>query len=242
MAGLELLADQGIRMDGRRPGELRKIDCKLGVSTSADGSAFFQQGNTKVLATVYGPHEVTVRKGKAATDHAIINCQYRTAPFSTSTRNKVSRNDRRCLEMSIILRQAFEAAVLTSTYPGSQIDIFFLVLYSDGGNLSACINAGTLALINAAIPLKDYLCACCSGFVNETPLKDINHYESILGGTELNLAMLRKSEMIVCDELTARIHRDHLGKIRKMAMQGCHDISAILDAAIKKHLALVKIT
>lgn len=60
MAGLELLSDQGIRMDGRRPNELRKIECKLGVSEGADGSAYFQQGNTTVLATVYGPHEVRV--------------------------------------------------------------------------------------------------------------------------------------------------------------------------------------
>ncbi|GFS72393.1 exosome complex component RRP41, partial [Nephila pilipes] len=57
MANLELLSDQGIRMDGRRPTELRKIECKLGVSDGADGSAYFQQGNTTVLATVYGPHD-----------------------------------------------------------------------------------------------------------------------------------------------------------------------------------------
>lgn len=62
MAGLELLSDQGIRMDGRRPTELRRISCKLGVSASADGSSYFEQGNTKVLATVYGPHDVNIQQ------------------------------------------------------------------------------------------------------------------------------------------------------------------------------------
>ena len=58
MAGLELLSDQGFRVDGRRTHELRKIQCKLGVFSQADGSAYVEQGNTKVLAAVYGPHEV----------------------------------------------------------------------------------------------------------------------------------------------------------------------------------------
>ena len=58
MAGLEMLSDQGFRIDGRRPQELRRIQCRLGVFEQADGSAYIEQGNTKVLATVYGHHEV----------------------------------------------------------------------------------------------------------------------------------------------------------------------------------------
>ena len=48
----------GLRVDGRRPPELRKLQCRLGVFRQADGSAYLEQGNTKVLATVYGPHDV----------------------------------------------------------------------------------------------------------------------------------------------------------------------------------------
>ena len=57
---LELLSDQGFRVDGRRADELRRLQCRLGVFTQADGSAYVEQGNTKVLAAVYGPHEVRV--------------------------------------------------------------------------------------------------------------------------------------------------------------------------------------
>ena len=59
MAGIELLSDQGFRTDGRRPHELRKIQCRMGVFRQADGSAYIEQGNTKALATVYGPHEAS---------------------------------------------------------------------------------------------------------------------------------------------------------------------------------------
>ena len=51
---------QGLRVDGRRSRELRRIHCSMGVLTQADGSAKLEQGNTKVLATVYGPHDVRI--------------------------------------------------------------------------------------------------------------------------------------------------------------------------------------
>ena len=49
----------GLRIDGRKPTELRKIQCEVGVFAQADGSATFSHGNTKVIAPVYGPHEVS---------------------------------------------------------------------------------------------------------------------------------------------------------------------------------------
>lgn len=58
MSGLELLSEQGYRVDGRRAGELRQIRARMGVFAQADGSAYLEQGNTKALAVVYGPHEV----------------------------------------------------------------------------------------------------------------------------------------------------------------------------------------
>ena len=58
MAGYELLSDQGLRLDGRKPEELRQIKTRLGVFGQADGSAYLEQGNTKVLAAVYGPHDM----------------------------------------------------------------------------------------------------------------------------------------------------------------------------------------
>ena len=61
MAGLELLSDQGYRVDGRRAGELRNIQARMGVFAQAAGSAYIEQGNTKALAVVYGPHEASGR-------------------------------------------------------------------------------------------------------------------------------------------------------------------------------------
>lgn len=59
------------------------------------------------------------------------------------------------------------------------------MLQSDGGNYCAAINASTLALIDAGIPMKDIVCACSATFVKDTPLVDVNHMEENHAGSEV---------------------------------------------------------
>ena len=105
------------------------LKCRLGVFGQADGSAYLEQGATKVLAAVYGPREPRQRGG-AETSEVKVNCQYSMAVFSTSERKKRPRGDRKSQEMSQHLRQTFEAAIKTELYPRSQIDIFVEVGYA----------------------------------------------------------------------------------------------------------------
>lgn len=129
----ELISKIGLRLDGRRAGELRRVRCKLGVFSEPDGSAYLEQGLTKVLAAVYGPHEVRGGRSKALHDMAVVNCQFSMAVFSTGERKKRPRGDRKSSEMSIHLRQALLAAISTELYPWSQIDVYVEVLHADGG-------------------------------------------------------------------------------------------------------------
>ncbi|KAK6174649.1 hypothetical protein SNE40_017885 [Patella caerulea] len=239
MAGLELLSDQGFRIDGRRSHELRKIQCRLGVFKQADGSAYIEQGNTKVLAAVYGPHEVKGSRAKMLQDKVLVNCQYSMATFSTGERKRRPRGDRKSTEMTMHLKQTFDAAIITNLYPRSQIDIYVEVLQSDGGNYCASVNAATLALIDAGIPLKDYVCACSAGFVNDTPIVDISYLEESGGGPELIVTILPKSEQIVFLEQNSRLHEDNLSKVLDVASKGCKDIYAILDRAVRDHVSKV---
>jgi hypothetical protein len=43
---------KGLRLDGRKAGELRRIQCRLGVYGQADGSAYLEQGNSKVINVI----------------------------------------------------------------------------------------------------------------------------------------------------------------------------------------------
>lgn len=62
------------------------------------------------------------------------------------------------------------------------------MLQSDGGNYCASINAATLALIDAGIPMKDIVCASSSSFIKETPIVDINNMEESQAGVEVSRA------------------------------------------------------
>ncbi|KAL5021551.1 hypothetical protein ScPMuIL_000706 [Solemya velum] len=239
MAGLELLSDQGFRIDGRRPHELRKIQCRLGIFKQADGSAYIEQGNTKVLAAVYGPHEIRGSRGKALHDKVLVNCQYSMATFSTGERKRRPRGDRKSQEMTMHLKQTFDAAIQTALYPRSQIDIFVEVLQSDGGNYCASVNAATLAVIDAGIPMKDYVCACSASFVSDTPIVDISYLEESSGGPELIVATLPKSEQIVFLEQNSRLHEDNLSKVLDLAVKGTKDVHHVLDQAVREHVSQV---
>jgi ribonuclease PH len=76
----------------------------------------------------------------------------------------------RSIEISLLLRQSFESVILTSLYPGSTVSLFVQVLSNDGGAFAASVNALTLALTNAGIPMKDMLIAATVGMGDTTPL------------------------------------------------------------------------
>merc|ERR1712192_175659 len=202
----------GLRLDGRKASELRRIRCRMGVYGQADGSAYLEQGNTKGLAAVYGPHDMRERKRRP-------------------------RGDRKSMEMSQHLKQTFEATIKVGLFPRSQIDIFVEVLQADGGNYCACVNAATLALIDAGIPLVDYVSACTASLVADTPLVDVSSLEATTGGPELTVAAHPKSGQIVLLEMSHRFHLDHLDKVMEVALAGCRDIHTILDAAVRSHVA-----
>jgi len=80
-----LLDENGIRCDGRKVDEPRRIMIKAGVLKNADGSAYIEFGENKILAGVFGPRDVHP-KHMADTDTGIIRCRYHMSPFSVTER------------------------------------------------------------------------------------------------------------------------------------------------------------
>lgn len=71
--------------------------------------------------------------------------------------------------MASFVKQTFEPVVITTLYPRSQIDIYLQVIQQDGGVLQACVNAATMALIDAGVAMTDYVCACTAGWIDREP-------------------------------------------------------------------------
>jgi len=231
-----LLSTEEFRQDGRRPEELRSVHCGLGVFSQADGSAYIAQGNTKVLAAVYGPHEVCGSRTKSLHDQVLVNCQYSQAVFSTGERKRRPRGDRSSIEMTQHLRQTFDSTILKYLCPRSQIDIFLEVLQADGGNYSACVNAASLALMDAGVPLNDIVCACTASVVDdETVVVDVSQSEQTSGGGELTVALLPRFDRIALLRLDGRLHVDQLDRLLSAAADGCRRVHGILEHSVRQH-------
>ncbi|VVB13314.1 unnamed protein product [Arabis nemorensis] len=169
-------------------------------------------GNTKVIAAVYGPREIQNKSQQQKHDRALVLCEYSMAQFSTGDRRR-QKQDRRTTELSLVIRQTMEACILTELMPHSQIvsfimhiDIFLQVLQADGGTRSACINAATLALADAGIPMRDLAVSCSAGYLNSTPLlelraneisiSDLNYVEDSAGGADVTVGILPKTDKV----------------------------------------------
>jgi len=148
-----LIDENGLRLDGRRPDELRPIKLEIGVLGNADGSAYIEQGKNKILVGVYGPREIHPKHAELP-NRAVLRCRYRMAPFSTEERKNPAPS-RREIEISKVIREALEPAVMSEYYPRTVIDIFIEALQCDGGTRCAGIVAASLALADAGIPMRD---------------------------------------------------------------------------------------
>jgi exosome complex component RRP41 len=158
------------------------------------------------------------------------------ATFSTGERKNRPKGDRRSIEATSLIKQTFESSILVNLFPRSQIDIYVQVLQSDGGDLAVCINAASLALIDAGIPMRDFVCACSAGYIDDKPFVDINYIEKTAKGPSLTLANLPKSEKIVLLLMESTVHEDNLKKVMDMGMKGCQMVYTVLNTFVREHL------
>ncbi|KNE63724.1 hypothetical protein AMAG_08811 [Allomyces macrogynus ATCC 38327] len=160
----------------------------------------------------------------------------RRPPFRASSAGKHASLTGKKWGARLRTGDTFEAVVDTSIYPRSQIDIYLQIMQADGGQVQACINAATLALINAGVAMRDYVVACTVGNVDGTPLLDLNHIEVSQGTPEITLAMLPRSGNVVLIQLESRLHMDKLEKTLQLAKDGCAQIHELLDEVVRKEL------
>ena len=130
-ANVVLLDENGIRSDGRKVNETRKVTIKAGVLKNANGSAYIEFGGNKILAGVFGPRDVHP-KHMSNPDTGILRVRYHMEPFSVGERKKPAPS-RREIEISKVIKEALEPAVMLENFPRTAVDVFLEVLQADGG-------------------------------------------------------------------------------------------------------------
>ncbi|GAM83470.1 hypothetical protein ANO11243_014580 [Dothideomycetidae sp. 11243] len=236
-----------LRIDGRRWNELRHLTGQIGTQAAADGSSYLEMGNTKVLCTVIGPAESTTasrRGGRASeqTSSARVDVEIDVAGFAASgDRRRRARGDKRTTELAHLLTTTFSSALFTHLFSHSTIAITLHVLSSDGSLLAALINAATLALVDAGVPMPDYVAAVTAGSTatyasndgEADPLLDLSGAEE----TELpflTIATVGKGK-VACLLMETRVQAARLEAMVAVAVDGCAEVRKLLDEIVRAH-------
>jgi len=228
---MSVLDEFGFRKDARRPKQIRNIVYQMQVCPDADGSAYFQQGETKVICAVYGPRECEQRS-RISDDGCCINCQFSQTTFATSDRRNRPRGDRRANANNRLLERAFESTIQTNLYPRCQIDLYFEVIETDGGTLAACVNSGSLALSDAGIHMKGLASAAECGNVDGIPCADMSSSEHTDVIPRLTIATISGKEKMIMVEMKNLVHRMYFSKLVKMGLETCAQVHTCLQAAV----------
>src|SRR5215211_7072906 len=225
-----LIDENGKRTDGRSIDELRDVKITIGVIKNADGSAFIEFGKNKIIVAVYGPREVHP-KHMALPDRCVLRCRYHMSPFSTDTRKNPAPS-RREVEISKVMREALEPALMLEDYPRAAIDVYVEVLQADGGSRCAGISAASVALADAGINMRDLVAACAAGKVDDKIVLDINDTEDKEGSADMPLAYLPNLDEVTLLQLDGILTKDQFNECVDTAIEGCKKVYEIQKQAL----------
>ncbi|MEM0015541.1 MAG: exosome complex exonuclease Rrp41 [Saccharolobus sp.] len=226
-----LILDDGSRLDGRKPDELRNIKIELGVLKNADGSAVFEMGNTKVIAAVYGPKEMHPRH-LSLPDRAVLRVRYHMTPFSTDERKNPAPS-RREIELSKVIREALESAILVELFPRTVIDIFTEVLQADAGSRLVSLMAASLALADAGIPMRDLIAGVAVGKADGVIVLDLNEPEDMWGEADMPVAIMPSLNQVTLLQLNGNMTPEEFKQGLDLAIKGINMIYNLEKEALK---------
>jgi polyribonucleotide nucleotidyltransferase len=189
------ILDRGVRLDGRKPDEIRQISCEAGVLPRTHGSGLFQRGLTQVLSTVtlgsMSMKQTLDTVGPEGTKRFMHH--YNFPSFSTGEARRVSSPGRREIGHGALAERAILPMLPNEDDFPYAIRIVSEVLSSNGSTSMASVCGSTLALLDAGIPIKKSVAGIAMGLVTEeggkyAVLSDIQGVEDFLGDMDFKVA------------------------------------------------------
>ena len=226
----QLMSEDGIRCDGRRIDQIRNVSIKVGILKNADGSAYIEFGKNKILAGIFGPRDVHP-KHMADQDTGILRCRYHMSPFSVTERKNPAPS-RREIEISKVIKEALKPAVILKDFPRTVVDVFIEVLQADGGSRCAALDAASVALVDAGIPMKDMVSACAAGKVADKIILDVNDEEDKEGQADMPVAYMPNLGKVTLMQLDGILTPEEYKKCLETAIGGCKQVYEIQKKAL----------
>jgi len=189
-------------------------------------------GLTRVRAAVFGPREAR-RRAQTLHNRDNPNVEVIILPFAAGdARRRRGRGDRRILELSTAIRETFQPAILTALYPRAQIDIHVHILQADGSVLAAAINATTLALVAAGVPLRDLVVGVSGGAHGAVPLLDLTALEEN-DVPHTTVAVLPRAATVALVAMETRLHVDRFAELFTRAQDAAVVLAAEMRSAVR---------
>ncbi len=198
-----------MRVDGRKPDELRPVRITPGFLKHPEGSCLIETGETKVICTAMIDDRVpSFLKG---TSSGWITAEYSMLPGATPNRTsrEVSRGrpGGRTMEIQRLIGRSLRAAVDLTLLGEKTVWIDCDVIQADGGTRTASITGGFVALMLALakiketeewarFPVSDYVAAVSVGVHDKVPLLDLCYTEDSAADVDMNVVMTGEGEFI----------------------------------------------
>ena len=220
------LITDGIRLDGRKPDEMRPVKIETGVLQNADGSAYIEVGKTKVIAGVFGPRPIHP-KHETLFDRAKVRCTYTLSSFSTEERARPGPS-RRSKEISKVSSEALDAAIIAERFPRTAIDVFIQIIQADASTRVAGLTAASVAVADAGIPMYDLVTACSfgkdygtqDGKPVEVMVLDLDKPEDNYGLADVAIATLPKVNRTVLLQMDGNLTFEQFKEGLKLSKKG----------------------
>lgn len=223
------------RHDGRGVKELRPIEAKVGVVPNADGSAMFSFGDTIAIVAVYGPKEMQP-KHKQDPRKGTLKCDYSMMSFSVHDRIRPGRN-RRSTEVSKITEWALEPVLMLKEFPNQIIEVYINILQADASTRCAGINAASMALAQAGIPMTGLISSVSIGKLDRQLVADLDKteedFEEGEGATDIPISMTQEGD-ITHMQIDGKIRGEELKEAILLAKEKSKEIYKIQKKALEE--------
>ena len=169
----EMILTEKIRLDGRKPDQIRPIWTEIDYLPSTHGSAIFTRGETQSLTTV----TLGSKLDEVMIDNALglyfdkFMLHYNFPPFSTGEAKPVRGVSRREVGHGNLARRSLER-VMPKDYPYT-VRVVSDILESNGSSSMATVCAGSLALMDAGVPVKAPVAGIAMGLITDNAGRDV---------------------------------------------------------------------
>jgi polyribonucleotide nucleotidyltransferase len=239
----EMILSTGKRSDGRGLDEVRPISIDVGLLPRTHGSALFTRGQTQALGVAtlgtQGDEQAFDTVDYAQQQKKSFMLHYNFPPFSTGEVRPIRGTSRREIGHGALAERALEALLPPYEEFPYTIRVVSDVLESNGSSSMATVCAGSLALMDAGVPMQAACAGVAMGLIKEgervAVLTDILGLEDALGDMDFKVAGTRNGVTsiqmdIKIDGLTLEIMRDALGKANTARMHILGEMEKALPA------------